>query len=114
MLKASVAVAALFVAACGGGDEAGGPVSVAKSLGSVQCAGGGITLPEMQSQLTGAGVQVLAASCGNDGVGHPAVCGASDGAIGIFDIPASQQAAAQALAFAPLSTLPHATREACR
>jgi len=106
---------AVLVGACGdGGSDTPSTVSVAKSLGSLQCSGGGTTVAVLQSQLSSAGVQVLAASCGNDGNAYPALCGAPDGAIAIFDLPASQQAAAQALNFVPLSTFPNAAKAACR
>ncbi len=114
MLKASVAVAALFVAACGGGDEAGGAVSMAKSLGSVQCAGGGITLPEMQSQLTGAVCRCWRRRAGTTAWDIPP-----------FAAPPTEPSASSTFLHRSRpqprrwpscrsSTLPHATRGACR
>jgi hypothetical protein len=41
-------------------------------------------------------------------------CGMPDGAIGIFEVAATQLSAAEALSFALLSTLPRASRVACR
>lgn len=73
--------------------------SVYKSNGSMQCTGGGVA--------------VQSSSCGFDGNAHITVCGASDGRIGIFEIATADLAAAQALGFAPLPTLPDATRTAC-
>ena len=87
--------------------------SVYKSTGSLQCTGGGLTLEQLKAELTGGSLPVESASCGIDGLGHIAVCGASDGRIGIFEIASAGVTAAQALGFAPLSDLPEATRTAC-
>jgi hypothetical protein len=115
MWKAILVSLAFIVSACGGGAEpTDATVEVFKSLGSLQCTGGGTTPAALQSQLTGAGIQVSASSCGSDGNAYPAVCGAPDGFIAIFEVPTAQQSAAQALNFEPLSTVPAATRTACR
>lgn len=79
-----------------------GRVSVFKSLGSLQCSGGGQTLPALASTLSNGGVPVLASRCGSDGRMYPAMCGAADGRIGIFDIAAGDAAAAAKLGFRPL------------
>jgi hypothetical protein len=89
-------------------------VTLYNSFGSVQCTGGGVSLEAMQQQLAAAGIQVLSANCGTDGRMYIAVCGAADGRIGIFEVPATQAEAALALGFAPLSNLPGATTGACR
>ena len=89
-------------------------VTLYKSFGSVQCTGGGVSFEAMQQQLAAAGIQVLSANCGTDGRMHLAVCGAGDGRIGIFEVPATQAEAALARGFAPLTTLPGATTGACR
>lgn len=88
-------------------------VAVYRYAGSAQCTGGGLTLGQMQAQLANASIQVLVSSCGSDGNGYPAVCGAPDGRIGIFDIPGAQSSAALALGFALLSDLPNAARVGC-
>ena len=106
--------AALLCAGCGGGDDGGDTVEVFKSLGSMQCTGGGSTPEALRGQLSGAGVAVVATSCGSDGLAYPAMCGAPDGAIAIFEVPASQLQAAQSLSFAPLSSAPAARKSACR
>ena len=104
----------LCLAGCGGGGgEATPAVSVYRSVGSLQCSGGGTPVAAMQNQLISAGVQVLASSCGLDGNSYPAVCGQPDGQIGIFDVPVVQQALAEALGFALLSSLPQPVRRAC-
>lgn len=114
MKNISAIVAALTVVSCGGGgDTAGLTIKVFKSLGSVQCTGGGTTLSALQTELIGAGVSVVSSSCGNDGTPHPALCGASDGAIGIFEIPVTNQTQAASVSFAPLSNVPLAYVTAC-
>ena len=89
-------------------------VSVYKPLGSVQCEpASGVTIAALKSQLEAADIKVLGSSCGSDGRIYPAVCGASNGRIGIFEIPPTQTKKIAALGFAPLSGLPDATRSAC-
>lgn len=85
-----------------------------KYAGSKQCFGGGTTLQALQRELAGKGIRVLASSCGTDGRVYAATCGAPDGRIIIFEVPANQAAVAQSLGFAPLATLPEASRVACR
>lgn len=109
-----IAAAALLTVSCGGGgDSVAANVSVYKSLGSSQCTGGGLTLSALQYQLAAAGIQAIAASCGLDGNIYPAVCGASDGHIGIFTVPPQDVQLAVTLGFAALSTLPAAVPQAC-
>ncbi|WP_210283272.1 hypothetical protein [Massilia sp. Dwa41.01b] len=79
-----------------------------KSMGSLQCSGGGMTLAALQAQLTSANVQPRAAACGTDGVATSAVCGSPDGKIGIFEIEANEEKTAAAAGFKPLSTVPTA------
>jgi hypothetical protein len=104
----------LLVLACGGGDDSQvATVSVFKSLNVLQCTGGGSAMADLQRQLVGAGVQVIAASCGTDGLAHVAACGVLSGDIGIFDVPAAQQAQAVALSFIPLGSAPSAKKTPC-
>lgn len=107
--------ATAFLAACGG-DVSDSPslnVSLYKYAGSRQCAGGGMTLSNMERQLTDKGVTVLSSACGYDGNAYVAVCGGADGRIGIFEVPASQAQEASTVGFAPLGNLPTAARAAC-
>lgn len=108
-------VVLIALTACGGGDGAQDLTNVTfyKYNGSKQCAGGGLSLAAMERQLADAGVQVRSASCGADGKVYPAVCGADDGRIGIFEIPAEQAPAASGAGFAPLNNLPSAVKLAC-
>jgi len=99
--------------ACGGETNPPASTMVFKSRGSVQCTGGGTPPAVMSLELTNAGIPVLSFTCGQDGLGHPAVCGASDGAINIFEIPESQASNALSLSFSLLSTLPTASEVPC-
>jgi hypothetical protein len=89
-------------------------VRVFKYTGSVQCVGGGIDLPAMARQLTDAGLQVLSSACGTDGLMRAAVCGTSDGRIGIFELSANDAQAASKLGFMPLSELREARIVPCK
>ena len=106
-------LACAALAACGSVASRPPSVSLYKYLGSVQCTGGGTPLRAMERQLTDAGIRVLTSACGADGNVYAAVCGAADGRIGIFEIPAAQTQAASQLGFAPLSGLPGFTKAAC-
>lgn len=105
----------LMVGACADmGRVAQGPgVPVYKYVGSKQCNGGGVTLAAMMRQLSEGGVPVMSVSCGTDGRMYPAMCGAPDGRIGILEVPDIKVAAAGALGFAPLSSLPEANKMPC-
>ena len=109
-------VACAFLIACRGDDDnlPSTNLSLYKYAGSVQCTGGGITLSEMEHQLSDAGIQVLSSACGFDRNAYAAVCGGADGRIGIFEVPEAQAQTASTLGFAPLSNLPAATRAACQ
>jgi hypothetical protein len=89
-------------------------VSVAKSLGGRQCEAGGTSLAALAAQLAQAGVTVRRQACGDDGRMRAAVCGAPDGRIAIFTIPAAQQALATQAQFVPLAALPDAREQPCR
>lgn len=100
--------------ACGGGeDEEEAGSKVFKSMGSLQCSGGGVSLATLQAQLAAANVQVRSAACGTDGMAHATVCGSPDGRIGIFEISSAQAGAATAAGFTSLSTLPAAKTIPC-
>jgi hypothetical protein len=111
----ALAFTLLLLAACNGvsGDPPLERLSVFKSAASVQCSGGGLSLSDMERELTSAGIEVLSSACGFDGNFYPAVCGGPDGRIGIFEIPADQADAAARLGFAPLNELPEATKTTC-
>ena len=113
-MKKNVIVLVLVgvVAACGGGDETT-TTDVYAVRGSLQCTGGGVTLAQQRAQLEGAGVAVVSASCGSDGVPRVTQCGTPSGEIGVFTIPSNQVGPASSSGFLPLSGLPGATKTAC-
>jgi hypothetical protein len=89
-------------------------VSVAKSFGGKQCEAGGAGLAALAAQLAQAGVTVQRQACGDDGRLRAAMCGAPDGRIAIFTIPAAQQVLATQAQFVPLAALPDAREQPCR
>lgn len=108
-----VAIVALSACANVGGVAQAPGVSVYKYVGSKQCSGGGAPLATMMRQLSDAGIPVMNVSCGVDGRMYPAVCGAADGRIGILEVPEAKVSAAAALGYAPLSSLPEASKTVC-
>ena len=99
--------------ACGGDVNSLASIKVYKYRGSVQCTGGGTSPAVMSLELTNADISVSSFTCGLDGLAHPAVCGTSDGAINIFEIPENQTEGALSLSFFLLSTLPTAVEVPC-
>lgn len=108
ILVLTLAALASLTACGGGGEKEEASTQVFKTMGSLQCSGGGVSLSALQAQLTAANVEVRSAACGTDGMFPPAVCGAPDSRIGIFEISPSQAEAAAAAGFKPLSTAPTA------
>ncbi len=109
-------LSAVLLAGCANGAEApsGERVSLYKYHGAVQCGSEGAPLSATQAQLAAAGVRVLSASCGSDGMAHMSVCGGGTGSIHIVEVPRAQVGSAQALGWSALSKLPDATRQPCR
>lgn len=99
----AIAMGALVGAGCVAAPEPAAAVRVARATGSRQCEGGGASLDEMRRRLETAGVTVRSAQCATDGRMHPALCGAADGRMGLFEIDAAGLAAAQAQGFQPLA-----------
>ncbi|MBJ6799145.1 hypothetical protein [Geomonas propionica] len=95
-------------------DDPGPAVTYYRPLGSLQCTGGGKTVAEIEHELRKAGITVNRAACGVDGRMHAMVCGAPDGRIAIFEIPAQQAVSAAALGLKPLATLPDAAETPCQ
>lgn len=108
-------ITSLMLAACADmGHRAPAPgVAVYKYVGSKQCSGGGVPLASMMRQLSEAGVPVMNVSCGTDGRMYPAMCEAPDGHINILEVPEDKVAATKALGFAPLGSLPEASKTIC-
>lgn len=88
-------------------------VKIYKPDHSIQCRSVGIKLKDMERELTDQGIKVLSSCYGHDGLGRPAVCGASTGNLNVFEIPESQLQKAKRLGFGLLSGLPHA-RDQCK
>ena len=115
MHKLLIVTPALMLGACAGlGPVGPAPgVLVYKYVGSRQCEGGGVPVEKMMRQLSEAGIPVMNLSCGTDGKMYPAMCGAPDGRIGILEVPEGKLSAASALGFAPLTSLPEASKTVC-
>lgn len=115
MHKLLIVTTVLMLSACAGlGQMASASrVSVYKYVGSRQCEGGGVPVEKMMRQLSEAGIPVMNVSCGTDGRIYPAMCGAPDGRIGILEVPEGKLSAASALGFAPLTSLPEASKTVC-
>ena len=90
----------LMLAACVAPTPSGPTADVSRRLGTVQCEPDPGALERMRGQLQRAGVSVLAAREGDDGMMRITLCGSPDGRIGVFTIPASQVDAAAAVGFA--------------
>ncbi len=113
VLRAAQLLAVCAALCACGGDDGANDVPVYASLDSIQCGAVGSPVSSLRAKLTTAGIAVASSSCGIDGMAHGAVCGASDGSIGIFNVAAAQVPGATALGFAPLSQLPAASVAAC-
>lgn len=110
----SLSVALLSACASDAAMSSGPSVRVAKSLGSVQCSAGGVTVADLSKQLATAGAKVLGSSCATDGRMHAAMCGASDGRLGVLEIRAADLKAAEALGFRPLEQWRGAAAVPCK
>ena len=96
-------------------DTAGTTLRVFTYAGSSHCSpASGSTLAEMGAPLKDAGVHVVSAACGKDGLLQTAKCGANDGRIGIFEIPVKDAKKADSLNYAKAGTLPDMSVGECR
>jgi hypothetical protein len=112
---ARMLIAGLAIAGCAGrGVAAPATVTVYQTRGAIQCGDRGVPPTAMARSLTDAGVAVLRLACGHDGLMRATVCGAPTGEINIFEIAASDLAAAERLGFRALGTLPQAREGRCR
>ena len=107
---------ALVLGGCGrGDDESRSTVRVFTYAGSTHCSpASGSSLAEMAAPLKDAGVQVVRAACGKDGLLHTAKCGANDGRIGVFEIAVKDAKKADSLNYAKAGTLPDMSVGECR
>lgn len=114
-LHAAWPLAAALLAACAAEPAVSGPaVKMARPLGSLQCTGGGTTPEALQRELAAKGVKARAPSCATDGRMHAAMCGASDGRLGVLEVDAADRAAAEAAGFKPLEQWRGAAAVPCR
>lgn len=89
-------------------------MKVYKYDGSLRCEGGGVPLDEMQAELTEAGVTVLCAQTGHDGLARPQVCEAQTGNINIFTISGADLEQARELGFSRVEKLSEYSDEPCQ
>jgi hypothetical protein len=83
---------------------------VYESSGKLQCQQNGLTPQQSAARLAGAGIEVLASSCGVvTGTAFPAVCGAPTGEILLHEVPLSDLEAADRLGFRTADSLRHDT-----
>ncbi len=91
-----------------------GNVKVFKYSGLVQCQPDSRTpLEEMRLELTNAGIDVVCAQTGSDGLLRPAVCDAQSGEINIYQIRTQNLEDAENLGFSAVITLPEYQDQAC-
>lgn len=96
-----------------GDPAASNQVKVFKYDQSTQCNQDGVSLYEMQQELTNAGVTVHCAQKGHDGLLYPAVCGGATGTINVYLIDRRDFGQAVRLGFAPVSKLPQYEDSPC-
>ena len=110
-LLTSLSLGACKDSSSGDGD---GNIKVFKYSGSRQCEpDSGTPVDQMVLELTSAGIDVLCAQTGNDGMAYPTVCGASTGEINIYLIRTVNLEDAENLGFASVLTLPDYGDQAC-
>ena len=86
-------------------------VKIYKSDGSKQCEDPGISLADMQLELTDNNIAVLSANCAfMTGVSVPAVCGGVTLRINVYEINVAELEEAQKLGFASVNELSDSNR----
>lgn len=88
-------------------------VVAVKYTGERQCEGGGVSVASLRAQLTEAGNEVTATSCGWDGNAYPAVCGAATGKVGIFKLASSETPPRLPEGFVSMSQFPNVRITPC-
>jgi len=111
---ASLLLGVLIMSGCK--DDSGpGNSKVFKYSGAIQCEpGSGTSLAAMQRELTDAGIDVICAQTGGDGLNRIQLCGSASGAINIYTIRTANLPDAEALGFASVLTLSEYQDSACR
>jgi hypothetical protein len=89
---------------------------VFKLAGVIQCQPGtGLSLTDMERPLTDAGLRVLDSYCASiEGGAIPAMCGGSNGVIGVFELSARDAERAEALGFGYTRLLFNVSKASCR
>lgn len=98
---------------CSAANEPQARLKVFKPDLAAQCESSGISLAEMQGELSGSNITVHCAQKGHNGMMQMAVCGAPTGGINIYTIDENKLPQAQALGFAPVSSLSEYQDEPC-
>ncbi len=80
---------------------------------SIQCESEGIPLDEARLELARAGIDVICAQKGHDGLQRIAVCGADTGNLNVFVIQPNNLVDAEKLGFKPTSDLPEYVDQTC-
>lgn len=109
---AAIIIPFLVITACGSNTNE--QVKVFKHDQSVQCAGEGVSLDDMQLELTNQGIDVICAQKGHDGLARITVCDAPTGNINIYVISNSNLSDAEKLGFKAVSELPEYQDQECK
>lgn len=89
------------IVGCGAPASFADTTEVFKYYGTRQCAPTAGVYDQLERDLTAAGVTVIAGREDSDGMMRITLCGAPDGRIAVFTIPADQVARAQTAGFQP-------------
>lgn len=87
-----------LLSSCGGSDD-DPPVTVVKSVESIQCVTRPETIEQLDAALARANITPSATACGWDGIDRLQSCGAKSAYLRIIVIPSNQQEAALALGY---------------
>lgn len=108
------AFAVVLLVACSGGDRGSdGTSKVFKYAGKTQCEDDGVSVEDMERELTDAGIAVQCSQQAGDGYAYPACCGCASGLINVYEISPRDFFAAQQLGFESVSTLPDYEDSVC-
>lgn len=109
---ATIVMPLLVITACGSNTNE--QVKVFKQDQSIQCTGGGISLDEMQLELTNQGIDVICAQKGHDGLARITVCEAPTGNLNIYTINKSNLSDAGKAGFKTVSDLTEYQDQECK
>ncbi|MFC3116727.1 hypothetical protein [Cellvibrio fontiphilus] len=126
-LALPLAILAALLTACGGANsnpaakaepnmqqaKPSKQVKVFKADQSVQCESEGIALDDARLELASAGIDVICAQKGHDGLNRIAMCGADTGSLNVFVIHPNNLVDAEKLGFQSTSELPEYQDRVC-